>query len=93
MPLCLQLSHVTELPGVQVALHKSGQGHTIVQETRLFDDSKSETLPMRSKEGKRPVILCICCSKCCQDQKRWEMAQEVHLRLILCRSGELQVLS
>ncbi|CAL8467842.1 g7380 [Coccomyxa elongata] len=35
----------------QVELHKSGRRHEIIQETRLFDESKSETFTMRRKEG------------------------------------------
>ena len=35
---------------VQVELNKEGRGGEIVQETRLFDENKQVTYPMRSKE-------------------------------------------
>ncbi|CAL5219700.1 g1588 [Coccomyxa viridis] len=35
----------------QVALHRDGQAHEVVQETRLYDESTSQTFSMRSKEG------------------------------------------
>lgn len=35
----------------QVGLHKSGRAEDIVQETRLFDETKLETFSMRTKEG------------------------------------------
>ncbi|KAK9909377.1 hypothetical protein WJX75_001269 [Coccomyxa subellipsoidea] len=35
----------------QVDLHKSGRRSEILQETRLFDESKSQTFTMRVKEG------------------------------------------
>lgn len=42
---------ISTMMSKQVELHKSGRRHEIVQETRLFDESKSETFTMRRKEG------------------------------------------
>ncbi|EIE20933.1 B subunit of glutamyl-tRNA amidotransferase [Coccomyxa subellipsoidea C-169] len=40
-----------EIERQQVSLHKSGRRDEIVQETRLFDESKLQTFSMRVKEG------------------------------------------
>ena len=42
--------------GLQVGLHREGQGQRIVQETRLYDESTSETFSMRTKEGGWDVL-------------------------------------
>lgn len=44
--------HLKNLEDLQVDLHKSGRRSEILQETRLFDESKSQTFTMRVKEGK-----------------------------------------
>ena len=70
-----------------MTLHNSGRAEEIVQETRLFDETKLETFSMRTKEGAYPSAACSGYPLMCAPIKE----QEVSL-FALSRSGGLQVL-
>ena len=63
LPSCMQVSALKRScpcyrgPVMQVGLHRNGKGHELVQETRSYDESKSETFSMRSKEGNKSRSL------------------------------------